>query len=234
MTQTFHFIACTNNPVKMDECRHYIRRLFVPEGWTVEITEIMDASSMASGYNQAIHMCPGDTVRTRNVPVRIYLHQDVFILNRYFLHNLLKLFRSYPKTGLVGMAGTPSLHPSGVMWSGSYIGNIYEPTDAPYEEELLPEMPHVTEVVSVDGFLMATCVDVPWREDLFDGFDYYDISQCMEFMDAGFHLIVPEQAHAWCVHDDGKVLALYSYNHYRKRFLDYYKAHNRFHMLQAE
>ena len=31
------------------------------------------------------------------------------------------------------------------------------------------------EVEGVDGLLMATQYDIPWREDLFDGWDFYDL-----------------------------------------------------------
>lgn len=206
----------------MAECRHYIERLYVPEGWKTDITEITDAASMASGYNRAAGIKPGDMPRTEGAPIRIYLHQDVFILNRWFLHNLLALFTENEKTGLAGMAGTPKLHESGVMWLGEYVGNVYTPTDEPYEEEKITGSCAVSDVESVDGFLMATCADIPWREDLFDGFDFYDVSQSREFLKQGFRVIVPEQKSAWCVHDDGRILNLYRYNHYRKLFLANY------------
>ena len=45
---------------------------------------------------------------------------------------------------------------------------------------------------------MATQYDVPWREDLFDGFDFYDVSQSFEFRKAGYTVGVPVQRDA-CV-----------------------------------
>ena len=63
MKKVFHFIACSNRPLLMDECLRYIRRLYVPEGWETEITVITDAKSMCEGYNRAIGMQPGDAPR---------------------------------------------------------------------------------------------------------------------------------------------------------------------------
>ena len=75
------FIICTNDEIMMKECRLYIERLFVPKGYTTEILEIHDAPSMTSGYNRAM--------RQSDARYKIYLHQDVFILNRNFLNNLM-------------------------------------------------------------------------------------------------------------------------------------------------
>ena len=222
MKPVFHFVTCTNDAVRMLECRYYIQRLFVPDGWSVEITEIPDAVSMASGYNRAIGMKPGDSARTEDVPVRIYLHQDVYILNRFFLKNLRLLFEEYPDVGAVGMVGTPVLHESGVMWLGSYIGNVYEPDDRPYKEEQVFDKPVIVPADAIDGFLIATRADIPWREDLFDGFDFYDLSQSFEFRRNGYRTAVVMQSSPWCVHDDAHVLSLYHYNRYRKRFLSQY------------
>ena len=40
-------------------------------------------------------------------------------------------------------------------------------------------------------------------KDLFDGWDFYDISQCQEFRRTGYKVVVPKQEEAWCIHDDG-------------------------------
>ena len=222
MKRIFHFIACSNNTLLMDECRRYIDRLFVPEGWRIEVTVITDAKSMCEGYNRAAVMHPGDPPRTEDVPVRIWLHQDVYLINRFFLHNLLMILQSHPDIGLIGMAGTPQMHPSGVWWNGEGVGCLYTVTDDPLTEEEYTSAPALTEVASVDGFCMVTRADIPWREDLFDGFDFYDVSLSYEIRRAGLRVVVPDMRHPWCVHDDGRVLSLYHYNHYRKIFLEAY------------
>jgi hypothetical protein len=55
----------------------------------------------------------------------------------------------------------------------------------------------------VDGLLMATQYDLPWREDLFPGWHFYDASQCMEFQKAGYSIAIPNQETPWCLHDSG-------------------------------
>ena len=65
---------------------------------------------------------------------------------------------------------------------------------APYEQ-----------LEAVDGLLIATQKDLPWREDIFTGWDFYDISQSMEYRKAGYKVVVPQMKYPWCLHDDGFV-----------------------------
>ena len=73
----FCFILCVNNDFFVQECLLYISNLIIPDGYTVDIITVTDAESMASGYNEAM--------QTSNAKYKIYIHQDVFILNEYFL-----------------------------------------------------------------------------------------------------------------------------------------------------
>ena len=59
------------------------------------------------------------------------------------------------------------------------------------------------EAEAIDGFIMITQYDVPWREDLFTKWDFYDCSQSMEFIRHGYKVIVPNMKEPWCVHDCG-------------------------------
>ena len=49
---------------------------------------------------------------------------------------------------------------------------------------------------------MDCCRDVRWREDLFDGWDFYDVSQCLEMRRMGWRVVVPCQETPWCYHDN--------------------------------
>lgn len=209
------FIICTNYAILYDECVKYIQRLDIPEGFMVDIIPIRGAHSMASGYNAGM--------KQTDARYKVYMHQDVFILNRYFLVNMLKVFRLYPSAKMMGMVGTQRLSATGIMWKGKSYGALYERDERPYIHKMLDEETKVMKAEAIDGFLMATCEDLPWREDLFDGFDFYDISQSFEFHRHGYEIAVPDQEYAWCVHDDGKILNLFHYNYYREIFLENYR-----------
>lgn len=213
----FCFIICTNDELFLQECLIYINDLYVPEGFTVDIITIKEAASMAAGYNAAMG--------ASDAKYKIYMHQDVFILNKYFLINLLHIFHQNENIGMIGMVGAPKLDDEAIMWKVSRVGNVITGSTIHenYKSELLEPEASLHSVKVIDGFLMATSVDIPWREDLFDGWDFYDLSQSMEFSRRGYTLAVPDQKLPWCLHDDGVVLSLFNYNHYRKIFVKEYK-----------
>ena len=69
---------------------------------------------------------------------------------------------------------------------------------------------------AVDGLLMATSYDIPWRTDLLEGWDFYDVSQSFEFRKKGYKIVVPVQKCPWCLHDDGVILNLWNYDKNRR------------------
>ncbi len=213
----FCFIICTNDDLFLQECLIYINDLYIPEGYTIDIITIKDARSMASGYNAAM--------ASSDAKYKIYMHQDVFILNKYFLPNLLNIFEFNEDIGMIGMVGAPKLNEEAIMWGVHRVGITFTDStiNQTYKSELWnPDTP-VYSVRAIDGLLMATSVDIPWREDIFDGWDFYDMSQSMEFIQRGYLLVVPEQKLPWCLHDDGKVLSLFNYDHYRRIYIEEYK-----------
>lgn len=223
------FIACTNDADALKECKLYIERLFVPEGYQTEFIAIEHAPSMTSGYNAGMS--------ASDAKYKIYLHQDVYIINRWFLYDILLIFHSDDGVGMIGMMGTYKLGAEGVIWSQGAVGNPMQRSDlrrlqenvlhVDQSEEALREIFSTsgTSVIvdAADGFLLATQVDIPWRDDIFDGWDFYDCSQAMEMKRHGYVTVVPQMAMPWCMHDDGRVLNLIRFDHYRKRFLKEYK-----------
>lgn len=209
----FCFIMCSNNKQYEDESMLYINDLKTPDGYIVDHIIIHDAISMTSGYNKAM--------KSSDAKYKIYLHQDVFILNKNFLFDLLYYF-SDKSTGMIGMAGSPKFPKNCTMWYGYRIGifysnNIYSSCYNELQKVTVP-----TNVEAIDVFLMATQYDLSWREDLFNGWDFYDVSQSFEFRKAGYNIIIPPSDTPWCFHDDG-IMNLTNYNENRKLFREYYK-----------
>ena len=79
----------------------------------------------------------------------------------------------------------------------------------------------VIEVEAIDGLLMATQYDIPWREDLFDKWDFYDVSQSLEFIRHGYKVVVPYMEKPWCIHDDGFVNLVNYYGEREKLLREY-------------
>lgn len=216
----FCFIICTNSPMYYEECARYIARLQVPEGYEVDLLEIQEAKSLASAYNEGM--------QSTDAKFKIYLHQDVFILYPHFLQSILDIFAVNEKIGMIGMVGDEKMSADGVMWHEKGTGNLYgleekkqEPATSPYHTYRYSVADGMWGVESIDGLMMITSVDVPWREDLFDGWDFYDVSQSFEMRRMGYKIVVPVQKQPWVLHDDG-VLNLRNYDKYRQVFLREY------------
>lgn len=106
------FIICANDEIELRECEYYIRRLTIPEFYEVELLVVWDAVSMTNGYQEAMH--------SLDVKYKIYLHQDVFIINRDFISDMLKLFVNNPQVGMFGCVGATRI--TGGCIAGSKLG----------------------------------------------------------------------------------------------------------------
>ena len=206
------FITCVNDERYLQECQWYLNRLIVPDTYLMEFLSVSDAASMAAGYNEAM--------QASDAKYKVYLHQDTFIRNRNFIADILKIFED-EEIGLIGMIGTEELSNDGVMWNGQRCGNFYG-----IEKSSGADVRRITalyqDVIAVDGYLMVTQYDLSWREDLFGGWDFYDVSQCGEFLKKGYRVIVPAQSDgAWAIHDCGPQ-KMWFYGENRKVFLENY------------
>ena len=107
------------------------------------------------------------------------------------------------------------------MWYGYRVGILYSNCiyNSHYNE--FEKLSSPKKVDAIDGLLMATQYDIPWRYDIFTGWDFYDISQSFEFRKAGYDIIVPPMDTPWCFHDDG-IMNLSNYDKTRKLFRKYY------------
>ncbi|MCM1302712.1 MAG: glycosyltransferase family protein [Lachnospiraceae bacterium] len=215
----FAFILCTNDALLLEECVHYINQLSVPDGYEVDLLTIADAAGITQGYNEAM--------LASDARYKIYLHQDVFILNRYLLYDLLSVFSSDPQIGMIGMVGYEKISPDGIMWYARRSGGLYTRNpDSPYPR-LADYRYSLAEdgydlVACIDGFFMATCRDLRWNTDKLDGWDFYDAFQSIRFLSEGYKIAVPRQAHPWCMHDDNRFPSLFHYDRYRQIFMQAY------------
>ncbi len=208
------FIMCVNDEQYLQEAMYYIKRLHVPQGYTIDILTVEEASGMAAGYNEAM--------QSSDAKYKVYLHQDVMIVEVKFLEYMLNIFED-PKVGMIGMVGSPELPENGVMWYGERIGRLYTSNIYLMGDAIMGEVQgDYQSVEAIDGLLMATQYDIPWREDVFQKWDFYDVSQSFEFRKRGYEVIVPKMEKPWCIHDDG-VMNLENYYEERKKFLREYE-----------
>lgn len=223
------FIACVNDEAQFEKCcLAGLRRLVVPEGMSIEVMTISDASSMTAGYERA--RLAGDA------KYKVYLHQDVEIVNPDFIRDLLEIFFGEPSIGIVGMIGASCLCSNGVWWdnlAGGIKGRVCCMRDGKPKADLnfcagtgTKEKPY-ERVAAVDGLLIATQYDIPWRADIIGSWHYYDISQCLEYGRQGYQAAVPRQENCWAIHHEREKDAhswLYDWDNQRRNCLKEYWA----------
>ncbi len=175
-------IMCANDEDYVKEMVLYLKRQKLPEGYRLCLYIVRGAKSMTAGYELARKSIPAK--------LKIYLHQDTFIFDEEYLKKLIETLQG-GGYAMLGLAGTKKL-PCSAVWSES---NSDDMRFCLYQDFTLQVLEAVTDVSEdakhremecIDGVLMATEADVPWREDLFEGFHFYDISQCMEYRKRGY------------------------------------------------
>ena len=107
---------------------------------------------------------------------------------------------------MIGAAGACKLKTNGIWWEKSdYCSSVYYNAydskiercySYKYTEELI-------EVQAIDGLIMVTQKDYKWREDIFDGWHFYDVSQSLEFIKNGDKVVVLNKKDPWVLHDCG-------------------------------
>lgn len=195
------FISCVNDEAEYAGCKQAIGELEIPFGYQVEILGVRHAASMTAGYQQAME--------ASHAKYKIYLHQDVFVINPTLIQDLLDLFIAHPEIGMIGLAGSTRLDAEKPIWWKDWL-TLYGTCYTRVEENKVVRNYYggvingaYIEVAAIDGLFMATQYDVPWRTDLFHGWHFYDVSQSREFINAGYQVVVPQQDEPWVIHDCG-------------------------------
>ena len=217
-TQNFSFISCVNDNEMYNACLKFINNLNVPNGYSIEYIKIENAKSMTSGYNEGISKATGK--------YKIYLHQDVLIINKNFLLDILDVFKD-ERIGLIGVAGAQNMPPNGIWWESrmpynhiyhnAYNGNLVK-------NEYGTSHKKIINAEAIDGLIMITQYDVKWRDDIFCGWHFYDVSQVQEYSKFGYKTVILNNKEADVIHDCGITWTSSDeeYEKYRKIFLKEY------------
>lgn len=151
---TIAFVTCVNDEAVYAECCHYLKSLPLPTGWSAQLIPIRGADSMAGGYEQGRKLA-------RQAAIIVYLHQDVLVVNKKLVEDLLAIFSCSHKIGLVGVIGCRRLPETGIWWDGRRLtGQVLhacEPESIALAEHHEPPAGKFFQgVEAVDGLFMVT------------------------------------------------------------------------------
>jgi hypothetical protein len=188
------FLCSVTDDEKVERLRGSIKELHCPEGFDVRLFETRGAPTLPQAYNHLL-------ADARSWRHKAYVHQDVVILNRNLIADVLQIFRN-PSIALIGAMGARYLPESCVWWDGSgVVGHVLEIENGA-KRPLRREEPvgAVERVEAVDGLCLITQHDLPWDEGI-DGFHFYDVAQSTRYLLAGYDVVVPRQPEPWFAHD---------------------------------
>ena len=169
---------------------------------------------MTAGYQQAMECS--------DAKYKIYLHQDVWITDREFLVRLVREFRRHPEYGLAGVVGARNMPANGIWREGEKIGSIRNKITGEFRNYVYRcDRKSSQNAAALDGLLLATQYDMPWRTDLFRGWHFYDVSQAYEFRRQHFQTVVLPQTGPLCMHNSVEP-SIEGYDDDRQRFLQEY------------
>lgn len=209
------FIIPSNNDEMAEEVSYYINDLIIPEGYCIDILVVKEATSMTEAYNYAMTQT--------DAKYKVYLHQDLFIVNKNFISDILNIFLNHKDVGMIGTCGCKKMPESGIWWDDpDCVGRtIEDKLSITYILEFKKVEKEYEEVMSIDGQIMITQYDIKWREDILKGWHFYDESQSLEFQKRGYKVVVPKQERPWFVHECG-VQFNDGYNEQKEIFLKEY------------
>lgn len=213
------FILCMDDQGLAEESARYVHRLTVPEGYAVEILVGKAEGSVAAAYN--------DAMEKTDAKYKVYLRPGVFLIYAGFLERMLNIFTRHKKVGMLGLVGNRSLAEDGCPFSdGTWrrAGGYYaEEADGRKRRFFSRVVDRYEKMAVLDGLALMTQYDLPWREDLFLGRDFYDCAQSLEFQKAGFEVGLPRIEEPWCLYD-GEPLESAEYERWRSLFEQEYGA----------
>ena len=180
--------------------------------FNVDFHPIYGAKSLTKAYNEAAF---------KPHKYKVYVHQDVEIINPNFFKDVKSIFRS-KKVGMIGVAGAKKLPKSCVWWEAEQLfGQVVEDRGSRNLLKFAEPEEKYEKVQAIDGLIMITQYDVKWDEQI-PGFHFYDISQSVRFQQEGYLVVVPKQEEVWCLHKCGNDFDSVSYLKTRDIFKNSY------------
>ncbi|MCR5272549.1 MAG: glycosyltransferase family protein [Lachnospiraceae bacterium] len=193
------FILCANDETYTKEVFKYLKHCKL-DGMKAEMIVVKNAKSMCEGYNKAMHLS--------DARYKFYIHQDTFIVDSCLPYHCKELFCEDEKLGMLGIAGSIDLGENAKWWSAEKKNMCLYQDDLMQIIESLSygivegqEATGYTSAKAMDGIFLATSKDVPWREDLFDHWHFYDISGCFEHRRRGYITGIVNSDHMTVLHD---------------------------------
>jgi glycosyltransferase involved in cell wall biosynthesis/CxxC motif-containing protein len=183
------FICSYNDEVVLEESVKYIKALSTPRGIEIEIKFVNKNNSVTKAYNEIMN--------ESDARYKVYLNESVFIINRNFIFDILKIFSENSKVGVLGLVGSKKASPEGGMLS---YGKVYQTLNSLELTEFNAVSSSYQIVEFLEDILLVTDHDLSWREEV-NNLEYVQ-AQCLQFIESGFQVGVVNQETPWVIFDN--------------------------------
>ncbi len=158
------FFICYDEGRSLRECIYYIQQLSVPKGYEIEILHVKQVTKL-----EALHEV---AVKKNASAYKVYLDQNTFIVNKFFLYDVLDFFKRKPQTDRIGILG-------GDTEGATNLGRILLWSDNGLVEADYTTNQRDAEACVLDEVLVVTKCNDKWTQNP----------------------IIPWQDSSWCVYD---------------------------------
>ena len=170
--------------------RERMQSLAVPEGMEVCFFPISAGErNRAAAFQRAMQQS--------EARYKVYVGEEIRILQKNLLSDMVAAFRQHPDIGLLGLSGTKRLLTSGITYlAPERVGIVLDDAGRPLAGTAACGQCEM--VQAVDGYLMATQQDVEWRQDLLKETLFLGPAASCEFHRAGYGVAVLSEAAPAC------------------------------------
>lgn len=183
------FIIYSENEMYLKECISYIERLKVPMGYSIQVLSISETVELARDYNEVLAEC--------DAKYKVYMTGNSFIINDYFVYDIISLFQQNTEVGMIGVLGNTTDVNKNQIKDCNYGKILYGDATGVKKIEL-QDNEKFEDAQVVSEVLFITQYDLNWSEGTDE---QYLAKQCQKYREKGWKVIIPYQKNIWCLCD---------------------------------
>ena len=159
------------------------------------VINVEEGSSIYEKYNRGIEISNIEN-EINNDDIYLFAHEDIIIKDSYFFEKCKALFKSHPKLGILGIAGTRLISEAGGWWlnPGHTLGKWQQEHPNGYSNiiEHRNNFPFDS-LISVDGCCLVikgeVLKNIRFDEDTFsNSWHFYDVDICFQAKEIGYNI----------------------------------------------
>ena len=179
----------------VETCLASLRALQVPEGYELRVVHWQEHEQRLSLEETAAQLIQGTSAK-----YKIFLDARVSFTAEDVLRSLLRIFRSDPQVGAIGVCGSRcfSRWEEGLHRVGGFIALDGKGAPKEYTWPLQPGEALYADVHHLSGMMLATQYDLPVQETGAQSWLGWNFLRSLDYADYGYRLVVPQQDHPWC------------------------------------